>query len=138
MHGCECRVTEDLAAVCKVAPTQEGMSSVPFKDLAKAVMGLVMAAHGCPGKWGAQAIFPIAPVVDGDVFPHAPLDPIAKWAECVDILVGYTKDEAAFICEMLPWLKADPQLFPSMIGLPKVGPCIPGRKKLAAHAVLNP
>lgn len=115
-----CRATLHIAANCNVAPTLAGISSVAVEDLAKAVMGLRMANFADPGDWGVQAFCPVAPVVDGDTLPHSPLDPIDARLASIDILVGYTQDEAAFIVEMLPWLKADPKVFPSMIGFPQV------------------
>lgn len=94
---------------------------MPVKDLAQAVMRLWMSTYAHPGKWGIQAFFPMAPVVDGDILPHAPLDPIAKGIHEIDIMVGHTMEEAALFSGMLPWLKADPQLFPTMLAFPEVG-----------------
>ena len=133
VSGCHvCRVTEHLAATSNVALA--GISSVRIDDLAKALMALRMAAFADPGEWGIQALFPIAPVVDGDILPHAPLDPIAGTISDIDILVGYTKDEAAFIVELLPWLKADPKLFPSMIGFPQVC-CLTGQLEASSGTI---
>ncbi len=115
-----CRVTEDLASTLNVAPTLEGLLSVPSHELAKSLAMLQAASWKDFSKLGIQSIFPMAPVVDGITLSRAPFDPLPAAAADIDILVGHTKDEAAAFMKLLTGLKSDPEYFLSLLGFPQV------------------
>ncbi len=84
--------TERLADHLGVACTRQALERVPVEALVAAAQEYAPTSHG-----GASAGLLLTPVVDGGLLPAVPVDAVAAGsASGVDLLVGTTRDEAAF------------------------------------------
>ena len=88
-----------LAEILGVAPTREGVGSVPIERVIEAVGQLGMEVSKRPRKklWGdvARNLMPFEPVVDGTVLPGIPRELIASGASNdVALVIGTNSDEA--------------------------------------------
>ncbi|WP_338886452.1 carboxylesterase/lipase family protein [Rhodococcus sovatensis] len=95
------KVAAALAEAVGVAPTVDGLGSVPVDQLVDAQrdLGDRITAEAPTGAWGELAfnMMPFEPYIDGDVVPDLPYRRIAGGAgSSVDILIGTTSEEFAF------------------------------------------
>ena len=91
-------VGAELARRLGVPPTVDGVATVPPDALVAAQRALSDDIEGDPepDRWGEIGLdrLPLAPVVDGEVLPGAPIDVVAAGCGApVDLLVGSNRDE---------------------------------------------
>lgn len=91
-------VSARLAEALGVAPTRAALASVPLDVFIKAASDLVVEIQTSanPERWGAvgRNQLPFAPVIDGTVVPHPPVEAIANGSAAdVRLLTGTTRDE---------------------------------------------
>src|SRR5690606_32723851 len=83
--------TRRLADHLGVAPTRDGLASLPPGQVAQAERDLAAAG---PGPAAPMSGSPLGPLVDGDLVPVAPLDAVAGGAGAgCPLLVGTTAEE---------------------------------------------
>ncbi|MET8352930.1 MULTISPECIES: carboxylesterase/lipase family protein [unclassified Micromonospora] len=86
-------VAERLTAGLRIPATREAVAGVPIDQLIGAVtqLGLHVRAPGTAAGWGDIArLLPFAPVVDGDLLPHPPMEVATTQ---VPALIGTNRDE---------------------------------------------
>ncbi|AMM18899.1 carboxylesterase [Frondihabitans sp. PAMC 28766] len=93
------KVATRLAEILGVAPTRDGIASVPVEALVTASTQVAGEAAKKPRRklWGdvAKNLMIFEPVVDGDILPGRPEDLIAAGAaHNVELLIGTNADEA--------------------------------------------
>ena len=93
-------VTAEIASRLGVAPTVDGLSSVPVADLvtAQSQVAAFIAGTPNPGRWREITVNSMAfePVIDGELLTGRPIDAIAAGAAAgVEVLLGTNTDEHA-------------------------------------------
>ncbi|RDI30384.1 para-nitrobenzyl esterase [Rhodococcus sp. AG1013] len=92
------RISEELASLLGISPTQEALAAVPADRVLAAQQQLraAVSADPNPQRWGevTRNLMPFEPVVDGEVLPVTPPEAIADGAGGdVDVLIGCNTEE---------------------------------------------
>ncbi|MFD7898546.1 carboxylesterase/lipase family protein [Streptomyces sp. NPDC059743] len=83
-----------MAGLAGVPATAAGVASIGPQAIADATTALARQMAADPGRWGAEAMRAVSPVVDGDVLPRSPWEALAAGqARDVTVLGGHTSHE---------------------------------------------
>lgn len=103
--------TRRFAELLGVAPTIEGLSSVPQGQVLQGVIGFAFE-YLVPALWGRHSfsVSPFRPVIDGEVLTSAP-EPaaLAGVGGGVAVLAGTTRDESTFAMQPFGLLQEMPE-----------------------------